>query len=164
MNRLLATLVFPAMLLASGAIAACPESMNRDPTFIALAIDEGAPRPKSVEDFNFVNDTTTFADLTAKVGQPDAAKGTNSFVYCLADGNIITNNALPEMDMMIYWKANQNLRGLSEVGPGEGGAVSFWAHAVGFIFGAVLIKMFATNARVKEHASNQYRPRSVGWD
>src|SRR5688572_6370196 len=76
--------------LASAANAACPESMNRDPTFIALAIDEGAPRPKSIEDFNFVNDTTTLADLTAKVGPPDAAKGTNSFVYCLADGNIVT--------------------------------------------------------------------------
>ena len=76
--------------LASAAHAGCPESMNRDPTFIALAVDAGAPRPASAEDFRFVGDTTTFAELTAKVGPPDAAKGTSSFLYCLADGTIIT--------------------------------------------------------------------------
>jgi hypothetical protein len=88
MKHLLTTVILA--LAASAANAACPESMNRDPTFIALAIDAGAPRPKSAEDFSFVNDTTTFAELTAKVGPPDAAKGTNSFVYCLADGTIVT--------------------------------------------------------------------------
>jgi membrane associated rhomboid family serine protease len=66
--------------------------------------------------------------------------------------------------MLIYWMAIQILGGLSEVGAGEGGGVAFWAHAGGFIVGAVLIKVFATNARVQEHASHHFRPRRVGWD
>ena len=68
MTRLLTTIFFSLVLpLTPSAVnAACPESMNRDPTFIALAIDAGAPRPKSAEDFSFVSDTTTFAELTAK--------------------------------------------------------------------------------------------------
>lgn len=84
----------PTVVLLTCAAAAaqggCPASMERDPKFILLAIDEGAPRPNSIDDFNFVNDATTFSDLTAKVGPPDAAKGDSTFVYCLADGNIVT--------------------------------------------------------------------------
>ena len=88
MKYLLAAFVLASFANPSG--AACPESMNRDATFILLAVDASAPRPKSIADFSFVDDTTTFNDLTAKVGPPDAAKGDSTFVYCLADGNIVT--------------------------------------------------------------------------
>lgn len=81
-----------AALLATAApaFAGCPESMTRDPTYIVLAVDENTPRPTSVEDFRFIGDTTTLAELTAKVGAPDAAKGTRTYYYCLADGTVIT--------------------------------------------------------------------------
>ena len=79
-------------------------------------------------------------------------------------GIIFTNIALPAWVMLIYWMAIQILGGLSEVGGGQGGGVAFWAHAGGFIVGAVLIKLFATNARVRQHESHLFRPRRVGWD
>jgi Flp pilus assembly protein TadG len=85
-------LLLGALLLAAGAqaSAACPDSMMRDPTFVALAVDENMPRPTSVEDFRFIGDTTTFSQMTAKVGTPDAVKGSRTFLYCLADGTVIT--------------------------------------------------------------------------
>ena len=87
MKRLLAI----ALLTSAGspALAACPDSMMRDPTFVTLAVDENTPRPASVEDFRFVDDTTTFAQLTAKVGTPDAVKGSRTYLYCLPDGVVI---------------------------------------------------------------------------
>ena len=75
---------------APAAFAACPESMNRDPTYVTLAVDEKTPRPTSAEDFKFIDDTTTLDDLTRKVGSPDAAKGIRTFFYCLADGTVVT--------------------------------------------------------------------------
>jgi len=80
-------------LLLSGApaaFAACPASMNRDPTFVTLAVDEKAPRPTSAEDFKFIGDTTTIEELTRKVGPFDAARGLRTFLYCLADGMVVT--------------------------------------------------------------------------
>ena len=87
MKRLLIVLL---ALGANAAFAACPERMLRDPLFVSLAVDENAPRPKSVEDFKFIDETTTLDDLTRKVGPPDAAKGANVVIYCLADGTVIT--------------------------------------------------------------------------
>jgi membrane associated rhomboid family serine protease len=78
-------------------------------------------------------------------------------------GIIFTTIALPAWVMLIYWMAIQILGGLSEVG-GKGGGVAFWAHAGGFVVGAVLIKVFATNRRVQAHVSHHYHPRRVGWD
>lgn len=75
---------------AAGAQAACPEKMARDPSFVTLAVEDGALRPKSVDDFRFVDDTTTIEQLQAKVGTPDAAKGERTFVWCLPDGMIVT--------------------------------------------------------------------------
>jgi hypothetical protein len=72
------------------AYAACPDSMNRDPTYVTLAVDEKTPRPTSVEDFKFIGDTTTLDELTRKIGSPDAAKGVRTFFYCLADGTVVT--------------------------------------------------------------------------
>jgi len=76
--------------LLPSAFAACPDSMNRDPTFVTLAVDEKAPRPTSVEDFKFIGDSTTIEELTRKVGPFDAARGMRTFLYCLADGMVVT--------------------------------------------------------------------------
>jgi hypothetical protein len=78
------TLVF----LAENASAACTQKRSRDYTFVELAVPEGAPRPTGVEDFRFIDDSTTIDQLIAKVGPPDAAQGSrvNYFIYCFADG------------------------------------------------------------------------------
>jgi hypothetical protein len=85
-----AAVIITVFLGVNAARAACPESMNRDPSFVALAVDDKVPRPTSAEDFKFIGDTTTLDELTAKVGSPDAAKGSRTFLYCLADGTVIT--------------------------------------------------------------------------
>ena len=79
-------------------------------------------------------------------------------------GIIFTTIALPAWVMLIYWMAIQILGGLSEVGTGQGGGVAFWAHAGGFVAGAALIKVFASDRRVVAHEAHHYRPRRVGFD
>jgi membrane associated rhomboid family serine protease len=79
-------------------------------------------------------------------------------------GFIFTTVALPAWVMLIYWMGIQILGGLSEIGGGEGGGVAFWAHAGGFVAGAVLVKIFASGNRVLAHETHHYRPRRVGWD
>jgi len=74
---------------ANAAFAGCPEKMQRDPTFMALAVDDKAPRPASAEDFKFIGDTTSFEELQAKVGPPDATKGSRRYLWCLANGTIV---------------------------------------------------------------------------
>jgi hypothetical protein len=76
-------------LLAGTAGADCPEKMQRDPSFMALAVDDKAPRPSSADDFKFVGDTTTFDELQGKVGPPDAAKGARRYLWCLKTGAIV---------------------------------------------------------------------------
>jgi hypothetical protein len=73
----------------SVAFADCPERLQRDPAFVAFAVDEKAPRPKSPDDFKFIGETTTLDDLQAKVGPPDATKGSNHYLWCLANGTVI---------------------------------------------------------------------------
>lgn len=77
------------LLASSAAFADCPEKMQRDPSFMALAVDEKAPRPSSADDFKFIGDTTTFDELQAKVGPPDAAKGARKYLWCLKSGSIV---------------------------------------------------------------------------
>ena len=77
------------LLVAGAAGAECPEKMQRDPSFVALAVDDKAPRPSSAEDFRFVGDSTTFDELQTKVGPPDAAKGARKYLWCLKTGNIV---------------------------------------------------------------------------
>jgi len=77
------------LLFSSGAFADCPERLQRDPTFVALAVDEKAPRPSSAADFNFVGNSTSFDQLQAKVGPPDGAKGERRYLWCLASGTVI---------------------------------------------------------------------------
>jgi hypothetical protein len=77
------------LVAASCADAACSEKRSRGPQFVELAVPDGAPRPKGAEDFNFIDDTTTIGQLTAKVGPPDASDGDSVpvLVYCLPDGS-----------------------------------------------------------------------------
>lgn len=90
MKTLLLTLTL--MLAAHEASAGCAEKRSRDPTFIELAVPDGAPRPSSVEDFKFITDETTFDQLVAKVGPPDASAGSRiTFLFwCFADGTEVT--------------------------------------------------------------------------
>jgi len=85
-NYLLAALL---LLAVSQADAACSEKRSRSPQFMELAVPEGARRPAGVDDFKFIDDSTTIEQLTAKVGPADASDGERIpvFVYCLPDGS-----------------------------------------------------------------------------
>jgi hypothetical protein len=76
------------LFAAAQASAGCSEKRSRDVSFVELAVPDGAKRPAGVEDFRFIDDTTTFDQLVAKVGPPDASQGTRISVYiwCFADG------------------------------------------------------------------------------
>jgi hypothetical protein len=77
-----------APAFASNAQAACKEKRSRDVSFVELAVPDGAIRPAGPQDFAFVTDDTTYDQLVAKVGPPDAAQGTRTayFIWCFADG------------------------------------------------------------------------------
>jgi hypothetical protein len=81
-------LVLALCFAANAAQAACSEKRTRGLNFVLLTVPEDAPRPKSVDDFKFIDDTTTFEQVTAKIGPPDAADGQTRpiYVYCLDDG------------------------------------------------------------------------------
>jgi hypothetical protein len=85
-NILLAAAVLATSLTA--AEAACKQRRSRDPSFIELAVPEGAIRPASAQDFAFVTDDTTYPELVAKVGPPDASQGSSmsQYIWCFADG------------------------------------------------------------------------------
>ena len=65
-------------------------------------------------------------------------------------GFFITTIVVPAYMMLGYWFLLQILGGLPTIGNEEGG-VAFWAHAGGFIAGAVLIRIFKDPRRVAEH-------------
>jgi hypothetical protein len=80
-----------ALLSAASSVpaqAACQERRSRDPSFIELTVPEGSKRPAGAQDFHFVTDETTYEQLVARVGPPDAAQGTriSQFIWCFADG------------------------------------------------------------------------------
>lgn len=68
--------------------AACQERRSRDPSFIELSVPDGAIRPAGAQDFAFVTDDTTYDQLVAKVGPPDASQGEriSQYIWCFADG------------------------------------------------------------------------------
>jgi len=87
------------LVMGSAAFAECPEKMQRDPSFVALAVDDKAPRPSSGDDFRFVGDSTTFDELQAKVGPPDAAKGARRYLWCLKTGTLVEVELLSAGDI-----------------------------------------------------------------
>jgi hypothetical protein len=82
-----ACVLFAIHALPAG--AACKEKRSRDPSFIELSVPDGSIRPTGAQDFTFVNDETTYEQLVAKVGPPDASQGTriSQFIWCFADGS-----------------------------------------------------------------------------
>jgi hypothetical protein len=81
-------LALALMFAAHEAGAACAQKRSRDPSFVELMVPDGAPRPAGVDDFRFITDETTYDQLVATVGPPDAAQGTrvSYFIWCFADG------------------------------------------------------------------------------
>jgi len=82
-----ALLTVALLFTAQNAIAACAEKRTRDPSFVELAVPDGAIRPTGVADFSFITDETTVDALIAKVGPPDASQGTRTttLIWCFAD-------------------------------------------------------------------------------
>lgn len=91
-HALFATALFCAAF-AMPAQAACKQKRSRDASFIELAVPEDAIRPGGAQDFAFVTDETTYEQLIAKVGPPDASQGSSRmsyYIWCLADGTELT--------------------------------------------------------------------------
>ncbi|HYC32594.1 MAG TPA: rhomboid family intramembrane serine protease [Gemmatimonadales bacterium] len=65
-------------------------------------------------------------------------------------GFFITRIAVPAYLMLGYWFLIQILGGLPTIGDEKGG-VAFWAHAGGFVAGALLIMIFRDPALVAKH-------------
>jgi membrane associated rhomboid family serine protease len=65
-------------------------------------------------------------------------------------GFFITRVVVPAYLMLGYWFLLQLLGGLPTLGSEEGG-VAFWAHAGGFIAGALLVQLFKDPRLVAEH-------------
>ncbi len=65
-------------------------------------------------------------------------------------GFFITRIAVPAFLMLGYWFLLQLLGGIPTLGDEKGG-VAFWAHAGGFIAGAVLILAFKDDELVAKH-------------
>jgi membrane associated rhomboid family serine protease len=65
-------------------------------------------------------------------------------------GFFITRIAVPAFLMLGYWFLLQILGGLPAIGEEKGG-VAFWAHAGGFIAGALLILLFKDDDLVTKH-------------
>jgi membrane associated rhomboid family serine protease len=65
-------------------------------------------------------------------------------------GFFITRIAVPAYVMLGYWFLLQILGGLPSLGD-ESGGVAFWAHAGGFLAGALLISVFKDPDLVAKH-------------
>jgi hypothetical protein len=88
MNTRVLSAVLLAAALANQAQAACQQKRHRDPSYAELSVPEGAIRPAGAQDFAFVDDATTYDQLVARVGPPDASQGSrvSYFIWCFADG------------------------------------------------------------------------------
>lgn len=65
-------------------------------------------------------------------------------------GFFVTTVVVPAYLMLGYWFLLQILGGVPTIGDDKGG-VAFWAHAGGFLAGAVLIQLFKDNELVAKH-------------
>ena len=66
-------------------------------------------------------------------------------------GFFITRIAVPAYVMLGYWFLLQLLGALPALGAEQGGGVAFWAHAGGFVAGAVMVLAFKNDALVARH-------------
>jgi len=80
--------VIALLFAAQQADAGCVQKRSRDPSFIELAIPDGARRPASTDEFKFITDDTTVDALVKQVGPPDASQGDRviRLIWCFADG------------------------------------------------------------------------------
>jgi membrane associated rhomboid family serine protease len=62
----------------------------------------------------------------------------------------ITRIAVPAYLMLGYWFLLQLVGGTTALG-GAGGGTAFWAHAGGFLAGALLISLFKDPVLVEQH-------------
>ena len=76
-------------------------------------------------------------------------------------GIIPISVALPAWTMLVYWFVLQFFGGVVGLLGEEGGGVAFWAHAGGFLAGAVLIKLFARSEDVQAHRRGHWEPTRV---
>ena len=74
-------------------------------------------------------------------------------------GFFVTTAAIPAIFMLGYWFILQLLGGLPALGGGTGG-VAFWAHAGGFVAGALLAKPLVRADYLHQHLSQPRRERS----
>jgi membrane associated rhomboid family serine protease len=65
-------------------------------------------------------------------------------------GFFVTTVAVPAIFMLGYWFLLQLVSGVSSLGA-ESGGVAFWAHAGGFVAGAVLVLVFRDRALLARH-------------
>jgi membrane associated rhomboid family serine protease len=77
-------------------------------------------------------------------------------------GFFITTVVVPAYLMLGYWFLLQILGGLPTLGDDKGG-VAFWAHAGGFLAGAVLIQLFKDDALVAKHRAMSRTTDSLGY-
>ncbi|MDH4108412.1 MAG: rhomboid family intramembrane serine protease [Gammaproteobacteria bacterium] len=73
-------------------------------------------------------------------------------------GFFITTVAVPAVFMLGYWFLLQVLSGVSSIGA-QGGGVAFWAHAGGFLAGAVLVLLFRDPRLLQRHPYHGWRRR-----
>jgi membrane associated rhomboid family serine protease len=74
-------------------------------------------------------------------------------------GFFVTTIAVPAFLMLGYWFVIQLISGVGTLGA-QGGGVAFWAHAGGFIAGALLVLVFRDRRLVERHPYYGWRRRS----
>ena len=86
--------------------------------------------------------------------------------YAVFFGFFFTTIALPAWAALGYWMLIQVLGGFGEVvAGGQGGGVAVFAHIGGFVFGAAMIKLFASHDYLTEIAARgRWSPRRLGFD
>lgn len=74
-------------------------------------------------------------------------------------GFFVTTVAVPAFLMLGYWLLIQLISGLGTIGA-EGGGVAFWAHAGGFLAGALLVLLFRDPRLLARHPYHGWGRRS----
>ena len=74
-------------------------------------------------------------------------------------GFFVTTIAVPAVLMLGYWLVLQLVSGLGTLGA-QGGGVAFWAHAGGFVGGAVLVLLFRNPRLLARHPYHGWRAKA----
>ncbi len=92
MRAYLLTALLAALAFSAGLAHGACKDHSRDPSFVELAVPEGAPRPADIGAFAFIGDDTTIPVVMEKVGPPDASAGArpSRIIWCLPDGSEVS--------------------------------------------------------------------------